>query len=73
MILAYEMAFIYQAGIDGDDLNFRMSAEHKLQHAELKKLMLSWDADIKARNMNGITDYDYRYLPNQAKITLIDQ
>lgn len=72
-ILAYEMAFIYQAGIDGDDLNFRMSAEHKLQHAELKKLMLSWDADIKARNMNGITDYDYRYLPNQAKITLIDQ
>jgi len=72
-ILAYEMAFVYQAGIDGDDLNFRMSSEHKIQHAELKKLMLSWDADIKAKNMNGITDYDYRYFNNGSRITLTDQ
>jgi len=72
-ILAYEMAFVYQAGIDGDDLNFRMSAEHKMQYGMLKKLMLSWDADIKAKNMNGITDYDYRYFHNGSKITLIDQ
>jgi hypothetical protein len=72
-ILAYEMAFVYQAGIDGDDLNFRMSAEHKIQYGMLKKLMLSWDADIKARNMNGITDYDYRYIGNGQNINLSDQ
>jgi hypothetical protein len=71
-ILAYEMAFIYQAGIDGDDLNLRMSAEHKIQHAEIKKLMLSWDADLKAKNMNGITDYDYRYFHNGSRLNITD-
>lgn len=71
-LLAYEMASIYQAGIDGDDLNFRMSAEHKLQHGLLKKLMLSWDADLKVRNMNGITDYDYRYFHNGSQINITD-
>jgi len=63
-LLAYEMAYIYQAGVDGDDLNFRMSGIHLQQREELKKLMLGWDAEIKAKNMNGITDYDYRYMPN---------
>jgi hypothetical protein len=63
-LLAYEMAFIYQAGIDGDDLNFRMSQIHLTQREELKKLLLNWDAQIKQKNMNDITDYDPRYLPN---------
>jgi len=71
-LLAYEMAYIYQAGIDGDDLNFRMSAIHLKEREELKKLMLSWDADLKAKNMNGITDYDYRYFHNGSQINITD-
>lgn len=63
-LLAYEMAFIYQGGIDGDDLNFRMSQIHLTQREELKKLLLNWDAQIKQKNMNDITDYDPRYLQN---------
>ena len=60
-LLAYQMAFIYQAGIDGDDLNFKMSAIHIQQYELLKKLMLGWDAKLKEKNMGDITEYDPRY------------
>jgi hypothetical protein len=70
-ILAYEMAFIYQSGIDGDDLNFKMSPVHLNQYNILKSLMLTWDSKLKLKNMNGVTEYDLRYAGGNEKINLI--
>jgi hypothetical protein len=72
ILLAFEMAYIYQSGIDGDDLNFRMAPIHLSQRNELQRLMISWDSGLKAANMNGITEYDIRYINTDNKITLSD-
>lgn len=60
-LIAYEMAFIYQSGIDGDDLNFRMSSIHLQQRDRLTKLLVAWDSKLKLKNMGDITGYDPRY------------
>lgn len=71
-LLAYEMAYIYQAGVDGDDLNFKMSAVHLQQREELKRIMINWDAKLKGKNMNDIINYDYRYMDTDSQLTIHD-
>ena len=49
---AYEMASLYEAGIDADDTYFRMSAEQKLQARMLWDRLISWDARLKLHSMD---------------------
>lgn len=49
---AYEMAALYEAGIDADDTYFRMSAENKLQAKMLWDRLIGWDARLKLHSMD---------------------
>lgn len=52
-ILAWQMAARVSGGIDGDELNFRMSPEQKNVYAEMLRALRSWDTKIRLRAMNG--------------------
>lgn len=49
---AFEMAALYEAGIDADDTYFRMSAENKLQAKMLWDRLISWDSRLKLHSMD---------------------
>ena len=51
-ILAFKMADIIEAGVDADDIAFRMSEKQRAEYARLKKGLESWDARLKLHAMD---------------------
>jgi hypothetical protein len=52
-LIPYEMASIYQANIDPDEIAFRMSPEQEKQMQRIKDSMIAWDHDIKLASMGN--------------------
>lgn len=50
-VLAYMMAQTYSGGMDGDDVNFRMSENQKVEMATIKYAMAQWDGNLQLRQM----------------------
>jgi len=55
MVLPWLVASRVTGGIDGDEINFRMSPEQKNTFRELKQALVSWDTKFKLRAMGGRT------------------
>lgn len=55
MVLPWLVASRVTGGIDGDEINFRMSPEQKNTSRELKQSLVSWDAKARLRAMGGRT------------------
>jgi hypothetical protein len=51
-LLAFEVAVMYQGGIDYDDPNINMSTMNRLTAKTLWDAMVSWDTTLKMRGMN---------------------
>lgn len=52
-ILAFDMAQIYSGGIDGDDVNFRMSEKQEKQRYAIYQGMVQWDGGLQLAEMGG--------------------
>lgn len=52
-LIAFIMAELYEAGLDSDDLSYRMSAEQKNQKQVLWDAMVRWNARLQLAAMNG--------------------
>lgn len=55
MVLPWLVASRVTGGIDGDEINFRMSPEQKNTFRELKQALISWDTKFRLRAMGGRT------------------
>lgn len=55
MALAWKMASRVSSGIDGDEINFRMSPEQDATAKEMAAGMRRWDTTIRLRVMGGST------------------
>lgn len=51
--LAWKIAERVSSGIDGDDLNFRMSTEQARTASEMHSSLVAWDQDLRLRGMGG--------------------
>ena len=51
-LLAYDMAALYFAGIDADDVTHRMSPAQRLAAKELADAMIQWDNSLMLRAMD---------------------
>ena len=51
--LAFKMAEIYSGGIDGDEVNFRMTSAQQRVAREMHDAMVSWDERLKLQAMNN--------------------
>ncbi len=52
-LIAFIMAELYEAGLDSDDLSYKMSAEQKRQKQVLWDSMVRWNARLQLAAMNG--------------------
>lgn len=52
-LIPFEMAEIFQANIDPDEISFRMSPQQRLQKQEIEDAFVAWDTDIKLQSMDG--------------------
>lgn len=55
-LIAFRMARLVGAGIDADDLSFRMSPEQERQARVLEDAMISWNSRIQLSSMGGATE-----------------
>ena len=53
--IAWLAASRISGGVDGDEINFRMSPEQKQTARELKESLISWDSKLKTRALGGRT------------------
>lgn len=51
-LIPFEMAEIFQANIDPDEISFRMSKEQRFQKQEIEDMMIALDTDNKLAAMN---------------------
>lgn len=51
-VLAYQMAQIYSGGIDGDDVNFRMSENQMKEFNAIRNSMYQWDGNLQLKAMD---------------------
>lgn len=52
-ILAFKMAKNYSGGMDGDEVNFRMSPEQENEFAEIRRTTILLDGQLQARSMGN--------------------
>lgn len=52
-LIPFEMAEIFQANIDPDEISFRMSVQQRFQKQEIEDAFIAWDTDIKLQSMDG--------------------
>jgi len=52
-IMAFDVAAMYQGGVDFDDVSARMSPFNRAMAKELNDAMIDWDNQLKLRSMNN--------------------
>src|SRR3990167_5960942 len=70
-LLAYEAAYIFQGGVEGDAVNFRMSHIQKVIYRELLADFVDYDSDLELGAMNNQGGYADSQRENSVKIGLL--